>query len=103
MELYQKHMQPDGIIAFHVSNRYLDLEALVYTLAKRFQYETLEVMTSESDAGGAAASTWVLLTNNQDFLNDGEVQLHVQPRAPGPHKDILWTDKFSNLWEVLKR
>lgn len=102
MDLYQKHIQPDGIIAFHVSNRYLDLEALVYTLAKRFGYETREVTTTEGNEGGAAASTWVLLTNNQDFLNDGEVEVHAHPPT-GDQPEILWTDKFSNLWKVLKK
>ena len=33
VEIYLRHLKPDGVLAVHVSNRYLDLEPVVANLA----------------------------------------------------------------------
>ncbi len=33
LALYRRHLQPDGIIAFHVSNQYVDLEPVIAGIA----------------------------------------------------------------------
>ena len=37
-EIYQRHLQPDGIMAVHISNRYLDLSPVLAGLAEQFGY-----------------------------------------------------------------
>jgi hypothetical protein len=42
-ELYTKHLAPDGVIAVHISNRYLDLQPVVERLATEFGYSTATI------------------------------------------------------------
>ena len=37
-EIYRRHLQPDGMIAVHISNRYLDLRPVLAGLAEQFGY-----------------------------------------------------------------
>ena len=39
-EIYQRHMKPDGIIAVHVSNRYLKLTPVVEKVAASLGWKT---------------------------------------------------------------
>lgn len=41
--IYGKHLAADGVLAVHISNRYLDLEPVVENLAKEFGYERLDL------------------------------------------------------------
>ncbi|MDZ4820599.1 MAG: fused MFS/spermidine synthase [Planctomycetota bacterium] len=69
-EIYQKHVDlKHGIIAFHISNRYLDLLPVVRGLAQHFHVKMLTIH-SEGESEGGERSDWVLLTNNEEFLRD---------------------------------
>jgi MFS family permease len=103
MDAYVKHMRSDqAIIAIHISNRYLNLRPVCRGLA---EYAKLNgtVVKSQNNQPGGSPSTWVLLTNNRDFLEQ------TVPNAGLDHgsifhekiKSILWTDDFTTLINIL--
>ncbi len=99
--LYHRVLAPDGVLAVHISNRYLDLQPLVRGLAAAFGDEVRTVHHGSDPAAGASNSTWMLLTKNRAFLDDPDVRA-IDPEPPGAPA-FVWTDDFSNLLEVLKR
>ena len=44
---------------------------------------------------------WVLLTNNQGFINNPEVRRRVTPWPDAVPRPIKWTDDYSNLFGVI--
>jgi len=99
LDIYAKHMKPDGVIAFHVSNRFLDLKPVVQMLADKRGFATAWVRDFYED--GSTTSDWILLTKDRPFLLRAEIldSTYVIPPEPGWR---LWTDDFNNLLQVLK-
>jgi hypothetical protein len=100
LAIYEKHVKPDGIIAFHVTNRFLDLVPVVKRLADAHGLATVWVR-DEGDASLASSSDWVLLSRDPEAL--------ARPRIDEAATEIteqpdwrLWTDDFNNLVQVLK-
>lgn len=96
---YLRHLKPGGVIAFHVSNRFLDLKPVLLEIARvqGLQFAFLH----ESGEDGATTSDWVLLTRDKDFLEKPaikEITEEVEPK-PGLRP---WTDDFSNLVQVFR-
>ncbi len=99
--LYERHLAPGGVIAVHISNKYLDLTPIVANAAKEVGWQALDVDTDTNDNPGMASSQWVLLTTNEQFLADAVV------KKAGTLLDLdtdvrMWTDEFSNLLPLLK-
>ena len=91
--LYWKHLKPDGILAVQITNIYVDLSDVVRQLARRSDKSAIRFRDDSSH--------WVLVTDNAEFLQDPRVSLKKVPWASDKPKPILWTDNFSNLFEVL--
>jgi SAM-dependent methyltransferase len=101
LQVYLRHMRPGGVLAFHVSNRYLELDPVIQGLADSQQLTCVKVYAdSEGDEMYYAASDWILVSSNPDFLSDSAIQLRSADMADLPA--ILWTDKYSNLFDVLR-
>ena len=97
---YLRHMKPGGVIAFHVSNRYLDLKPVLLAIA---QYHGLGyAYVHELTPAGTTASDWVLLTRDRAFLEKPEIASSTEPVAPRPDWR-LWTDDYNNLVQVFRR
>ncbi len=100
VEIYLKHMKPDGVIAFHVTNRYLDLVPVVEGIANALGLHAVWV----TDAGGdplGNSSSWVLIARDPVRLNHpriAEATLGITSRRDWR----VWTDDFNNLLQVLK-
>lgn len=95
----------DGAIAVHISNRYVDLEPIVYGLANQFGMETLLICNDDNDQKGVYASDWMILTRNKDLIEDLKPFAEPSPEKRDPPQDIkpvLWTDAFNNLFDALK-
>ena len=99
LEIYQKHMKPDGVIAFHVSNRFLDLKPVVQMIAEKRGLEVAWVRDTYDD--GSTTSDWVLLTKAKNLLLKPEIveATYIIPPEPGWR---VWTDDFNNLVQVMK-
>jgi SAM-dependent methyltransferase len=96
---YLRHMKPQGVIAFHISNRFLDLKPVLLSIARRqglrFAY------LHEPDSDGGTTSDWVLLTRDRGFLALPAIAQITEPVAPDPGSR-LWTDDYSSLVDVVK-
>jgi hypothetical protein len=97
--LYRQALAPDGVIAVHVSNRYLDLRPVVYGLADDAHLTVIPFALSPVPAVRAPGSTWLLLTTNAEFIERTPGLPDVGP--PDPRR-IIWTDDFSSLISVLR-
>ena len=92
-----------GILAIHISNRYLDLAPVVDALAQHYKFQQVAV----DDNGGSdpkdTPSNWILLTRNEDFLEDVEIKAaQVASSTDTKPKPVMWTDQQSDLWSILK-
>jgi hypothetical protein len=102
-KLYWEHLDPEhGILAFHISNRYLDLEPVILALGEELGVEPLLIsFNAPSDDPAQNHSSWVLLTRSATFAATPEVaeSLSSWPESMTP---ILWTDDFGSLRQVLR-
>lgn len=99
--LYFHHLKPGGILAVHVSNRYLDLRPVVLAEAESIRKLTAVVESKRNEDKGTFRATWVLATDNREFLEGREVKMALGPfEARG--KPQVWTDDYSNLLRILK-
>jgi spermidine synthase len=100
MDVYFKHLQPRGVLAVHISNRYIDLVPVCARAAERLRRHAL-VIEEPSDAM-AHASTWVLITSNLDLFRQAPFTSARLQAASAPADFKGWTDDYSNVWSVLK-
>ena len=100
LAIYRKHLAPGGVLAFHVSNRYVDLVPELAELANGAGMQAREVTSQEDDPDGEWQSTWVLLTTNGDFLRSPEMATaHTPARRAGVK---AWTDDYSSLLPLIR-
>jgi hypothetical protein len=92
-------MKPEGVIAFHVSNRFLDLKPVVQLLADNRGWHTAWIRDTYED--GSTSSDWVLVTRHKPFLLKRDIVESSYVIAPEPGWRA-WTDDFNNLLQVLK-
>ncbi len=101
--LYDRHLKPNGVIAVHISNHFLDLEPVVYGLAREFGYYSGIVDFEETpDEWWLYASSWVLLSHDERFFEIPAIHSAAMPLKQGKHKGLLWTDDFTSLFQILK-
>ena len=62
MQLYFRHLKPDGILAVHISNRYLDLRPVVDGISRATGRAARLVTNPEDDARDVLRAEWVLVT-----------------------------------------
>ena len=101
MALYIKHLKPEGVIAFHVSNNYLDLAPVVRQVAERAGYRAVLVHSPEQERDLILNADWVLVTRNKGVLENASVRSQARPIASRAGLRP-WTDQYSSLVQVLK-
>ncbi len=101
-ETYWQLLEPDGILAVHISSRFLDLSPVVRALATVGDKEAVFVGGTLDPHVGAFDSDWVLITDNQAFLASDALAGVVRPWPAGAREPVLWTDDYSNLFALLR-
>jgi hypothetical protein len=100
MEIYLRHLKQDGVLAFHVTNRFLKLAPVVQTLADYYDMGAVRIFDPAEDSH-LLRSDWVLVSKNKEFLSREAVVGSIVP-IDGIAGLDLWTDDFNNLFDVLK-
>jgi hypothetical protein len=100
MELYFHHLQPDGILAVHISNRYLNLQPVLAGETQALGKIARVIDTEDDEDTDVFGATWVLITSPATGFQ-GEELTNTAPLAPKVSVR-LWTDDYSNLFKILK-
>ena len=101
LAVYRRHMAPGGAIAFHVSNRYVDLVPIVRELADQAGMTAWEIQDEPPESSDLTRTNWVIVTDNAQLLQAWEGE---EIGKPAQLKADLqgWTDDYYNLVQVLK-
>jgi hypothetical protein len=100
IELYLDHLTADGLLVFHISNRYINLEPVLANLAKEFGLVGLAQIDEDLSIPEKAASHWVVLARKHAALGGLATDHRWQPIKENPAVG-LWTDDYSNLLSVI--
>ncbi len=105
MRLYRRKLEPGGVIAFHVSNRYLVLHNVVARTAQAegmvAAYRDDTFVDEELAIQGKTASQWVVVGTTWDDLSPIIHQNPLWERLENPAGPV-WSDDFSNLLSVFE-
>lgn len=108
LALYQQKLAPHGILAFHISNLYLDLSRTIGALGQDAHVACLiesdtAVSQQEIDMG-KYPSTWVVMARTPDDLKALTAQADPRKRwVPiDPRGQRVWTDDYSNLLSAVR-
>ncbi len=99
VQTYANKLHPNGVIALHVSNRYLELEPIAARIGTAIGLTAIEITKYEYNKLDYGSS-WVLLTRDQQYVertNKYEWKL-LRPNI----EDNLWTDQYSNIIDVIR-
>ncbi len=86
--LYFRLVKPGGALAIHLTNRYIDLNPIVDAQAAYYQKLTTHIHSQAHTDQHILDADWVIVAGASDVVS-----------APDTR---LWTDDYSNLFQVLK-
>ncbi|HET6841409.1 MAG TPA: fused MFS/spermidine synthase [Candidatus Angelobacter sp.] len=101
IQLYQRHLRPGGILAFHISSQYLDLAPVLRQQADHAGLHCVLVSSEEDEEQEISAADWVLITSDEEFLarpNIAKVSEKIELK-PGLR---LWSDDYNSLLPLLR-
>jgi SAM-dependent methyltransferase len=103
LRLYFEMLKPGGLLAFHLSNRFLDLEPVVANLAGDAGLAGLIEEDESEETKGVAGSTWAVLGRTPEALGRlaHDARWTAAEREADPRVGV-WTDDFHNLLSVFK-
>jgi spermidine synthase len=99
MELYFRHLKPNGILALHITNRHLDLEPIVDRLSRELAKHAVLIANDRDEEKKIYSSDWVLVSSRSIMspkIIDAAEELETRPDLR------VWTDDYSNLFQILK-
>lgn len=101
LQLYREHIRPDGIIAIHVSNKYLKLYPVVRRIADWICLSEILVQNNAVDDLEQFSADWVLLSPDGSIFKTPAFRT-AKSGATDEKPAPLWTDDYSNILEILK-
>lgn len=99
-DIYRRHLRPGGVLAIHISNRFLELDPITRGMAEHLGWHAVRIENDDDDSTGVFSSTWVLLTSSDTFVNEPDVR-DVASDWDESDRILHWTDDYSGLWQVL--
>jgi hypothetical protein len=108
LQVYGRAVQRDGIVMFHISNRYLDLKPVIADLAESGGWTAALLdynPTQEEELMNATISIWIALSRNPASIErltqlSGEnttwFSLQRRPGFSG------WSDDYASIIPILK-
>jgi len=100
LDIYLRHMKPNGVMAFHVTNRYLNLAPVVKQLADQAGLHSV-LVSDEPEEYWLSRTDYVLVARDPKLLQQPKIAARAHEITPIPGLK-LWTDSYNNLFKVLK-
>jgi len=97
---YERHLKPNGVLAVHITNRFLELQPVIQTAADQFGF-TARLVESVGDQDRLVyASRWAVLAKDAKWFEQGP--LKEAKALEGRAGFVPWTDDYSSLFAVVK-
>ena len=105
MQLYRSRLKADGLLVFHISNRYLELRSVLAAIAKE---EGLKIRAANIEASTEDKDQRFIFTSDVAVLAADEAHFGAlldDPRWVEPEAGATraWTDDYSNIFTALMR
>ena len=97
--MYFDRLRDGGPLAIHVTNRYVELAPVIEALGANLQKVVVQIHNPADPERQILAADWAVVFAPNQALRD--LQDSGQPRARARNLR-LWTDDYSNLFQVLK-
>jgi len=102
ISLYMSKLATGGMIAFHISNRSLRLDAVLADLARRNNSISLRIVDGEHNpVTGKDPSEWLVMARHSPAF-DSLAQKPNWRLLEGHTESVAWTDDFSNILSVFR-
>ena len=102
--LYLDRLAPGGVLAFHISNRHLNLEPVLARLAEEAGLVSMvrRDRVNDVDSSGKTGSEWLVMARTREDL--GRLVSNSQWTVARVAPEVgVWTDDFSNILTLLVR
>lgn len=106
IEMFTRKLRPDGILAVHITNRYLNLEPVLERLAAELNLEARvrddSLLPAERREREHWTSTWVVLARRDESVRAlGPIAAKANWRVLQSREGLrTWTDDYSDLLSV---
>lgn len=101
VRMYMSKLKTGGVLLFHVSNRYLDVEKLATIVSMDEGLPVFVRHDDDEEPRGKASSDYVAAVRNaEDLDNIPNKESWEQPDKPADIKS--WTDDYSNMMSVIR-
>lgn len=102
IEIYLKHLNSNGVLAFHISSNYLNLAKVVWRMAEEYHLHSVFIEGEINPQSGTVFSDWILLSRNPAMLATPQITRAISTQTPDSSGVNLWTDDHMNLLQILK-
>ena len=104
LQLYFSKLKANGILAFHITNRHLDLKKVLADHAKQLHYAALiQEFKPKQDLPLVVATDWFVLAKNEQVLAPLYKNGLGRWQKPGLYFGMKpWTDDFTNIVSIWK-
>ena len=102
-ELYLEHLSPEGVIAVNISNNFIDLKPVIWNIGQELGLGAIlnDPPIQEYHPIGAR-SRWMFLVQDPEILDRPEINANAES-LDNYHPEIrLWTDDYSNVFQILR-
>jgi hypothetical protein len=100
-DLYFRHLKPAGVLAVHVTNKYLALAPVVHRIAGALGKEDRLVEDPGNRSAAIFPSSWVLVSGRAGVFEQPEIR-RAGKRVEDRPRLRIWTDDYSNLFQILR-
>ena len=104
LQLYLEKLSPTGALAFHITNRHLNLQPLMASLADSSGLLGLVQIdgnvTAAEQAAGKLSSIWVVMARQRQDLGDLVLDRRWQPSTSAGIP--VWTDDYSDIFSLFR-
>ena len=99
--IYRRHLKRDGILAVHISNRYLDLAPMVQLEVRAIGLNSVVIENDDDALNVVFKAEWVMAGERPGVFDHSPLGA-ARPRPPAASQLRLWTDDYSNFISVIR-
>jgi hypothetical protein len=99
--LYLNHLNKNGVLAFHITNSYIDLIPVMCGISEKFKIP-MHYIIKQVDAEDPASSLWVIFSINKEFLSNPALTPYLQYYDLKGNPIVHWTDDHTSVFSLIK-